>query len=401
MGDKPMNILFVVPEYPPRNIGGGGIVYKNLAKELKNEGHSIKVLAGNFRNNQVLSRIEGMYEDGVEVCFLPLLSFPQAESLNFSTYTLPTITGLMFLIRELIRSRHDVIHLHGFCHLLIDISAFICFLRGKKYLMTCHGIPKSPKTASLIWRTFFRIYLATIERLVVRKAATVTTVSRYMLNECLKEGLVNKKMITIPNGPNIDLLEIKSKPTNAIEEKYSLRGKRVIFSIGRLTLVKGFQYLIRAMERIAEESPETVAIIAGSGSSFGTLKNLIYDRGLSNNIKLIGYINEEVKAAFYERSDVFVFPSIEEPFGIALLEALDMHKPIVAFKAGSTQELIEDKKNCLLVPLGDHEKLAEAIILIMNDETLRKRLIANTNERINAFSWEEIAKKYTNAYLKT
>lgn len=396
-----MDILLVAPEYPPRHIGGGGIVYKNLARELKDKGHKVSVIAGNCHNKSVTGEVELAHDNGVPVNFLPLLPAPKSKSFNAETYTLPTGSALVFLIKELLRNNHDVIHLHGLCHPLVDAAALICILTGKKYMVTCHGIPKSPETGSPLQKILFKIYLSTLGKVLVKKAITTTTVSHSLLNECQKKGLTNKRMIVIHNGSNRDLESITPTPNETIDKKYSLEGKNVIFTVGRLTPVKGFQYLIEAMEAVSLTCSNAIAIIAGAGPYKDALNKLISERGLSSRVKLIGKISEQEKAAFYKRCDAVVFPSLHEPFGIVFLEAFAMHKPVIAFKAASALEIIEDKKDGLLVPLGNMQGLADAITLILTDKEFKLKMAENTGSKIAAFNWKKITDKYLAAYYET
>lgn len=393
-----MKILLICPEFPPKNIGGGGIVYKNLAKELMAKGHKVRVIAGNFHNTRLFGQIEKIFDNKALVYFLPLVSPPTTKDFDAATYTPPTIIGLFFLLKQLIKSKNEVVHLHGLFHPFIDIAAFACMLTRKKYVLTCHGIPISPKKAGLIWKTIFQIYLYFVERIVVRSAAIFTGVSNSILEECNTKGLINRHTSLIYNGINSEFNKTKSISITKLEKKYSLTGKQVIFGLGRLNHSKGFQYLIGAMNEVSLRLPEAVAVIAGIGPYQKTLEKLITRKGLLNQVKLVGYINEEEKIAFYKRSEVVVFPSLQEPFGLVILESFSMHKPVVAFDTKTSRELIDNNFNGLLASLGDEKKLSASIIRILTDTALRDNLVKNTFFTNRSFRWEQIIKKYIRTY---
>jgi glycosyltransferase involved in cell wall biosynthesis len=386
----------ISPEYPPFNIGGGGVVYKNLSKQLRNKGHSVDVVAGNFTNKQIVGKVAITQEEtGLTVNFVPL--FPlNSKNANLATYTPPTIGGLLFMLKKIIRSSNGAIHLHGFCHPTIDLAAAICILLRKKYVITCHGIPKIPKETSKLVKIAFTAYLALIERPIVQKAAALTTVSKSLKNECANNQLINKSTSVIPNGANLSLSPIEPNAIQALEEKYLLKNKPVIFAIGRLSENKGFQFLVEAMQYVVRSSPEAVAFIAGFGAYRRELENLISAKGLRDNVRLLGWISDQEKTAFYQRADVMVFPSTNEPFGIVLLEASIMHKPIVGFDIASTKEILP-KGTGLLVPVGDSPKLGQAIIEVISDPTLKSKLSAES-EKVRASSWENISVQYLNIY---
>ncbi|MCW3994703.1 MAG: glycosyltransferase family 4 protein [Candidatus Bathyarchaeota archaeon] len=387
----------ISPEYPPVTIGGGGIVYKNLSLQLKSKGHSVNVLAGNHANKSFLGKIKNFSDSNVNVDFVPLIPFPNFKGTNSATYTPPTLGGFLHIMKQIIQRKDAVIHLHGFCHPLIDMTAFACVLLRKKYLLTCHGIPKNPAKSGFIAKTFFNLYLATIERSVVKKASALTTVSAQLKRECQSKRLTNKKMMVIHNGENVQLRHAPKSMLDLVEEKYGLRGKQVVFAVGRLSENKGFQFLIQAMQDVTSELSNAVAVIAGIGPYEAQLRQLIARKGLAKHVKLAGWVSEEEKAALYERSDIVVFPSMDEPFGIVILEAFRMRKPLIAFNTESAREIIQDE-SALLVPTGDANRLAEGIIRVLTNSELRSQLVANA-EKVKVSSWDNITSQYLEAYM--
>lgn len=391
-----MNILMITPEYPPRSIGGGGIVFKNLSEQLNHEGHLVNVLAGSFSNKSFFGKVETFLENGVTIHFVPLLPSLKFEKFNSATYTFPTINGLFYILKKLIQSEDATIHLHGFCHPIIDLAAFSCVLMNKKYVLTCHGIPKSPESFHLVAKFLFKIYLNTIERTLIKKASALTTVSYFLKKECKAKSLVNENMIVIPNGQNDALNKSSPDYIKYIENKYSLKNRQVIFAIGRLNENKGFQFLVEAMQEVASKLPNVVAVIAGSGPYRDQIENLVTIKGLKENVKVVGWVSEKTRAAMYELSDVVVFPSIEEPFGIVILEAFKMHKPLIAFNTETAMEIINGESG-LLVPVGDSSKMANAIVQVITDPLLNQKLVANTS-LFKASSWEKITIQYLEVY---
>jgi glycosyltransferase involved in cell wall biosynthesis len=329
------------------------------------------------------------------VNFVPL--FPlSSKNANLATYTPPTIRGLLFMLKKIIHCKDAAVHLHGFCHPTIDLAAVSCILLHKKYVITCHGIPKIPKETGKLTKMAFTLYLSAIERPIVQKAAALTTVSKSLKNECTNNQLINKKTSVISNGANLSLTPIEPMAIRLLEEKHQVKNKPVIFAIGRLSENKGFQYLIEAMQNVLQSIPDAVAFIAGTGAYRIELEKLISAKDLQNNVKLLDWINDEEKAAFYQRADVIVFPSTNEPFGIVLLEASMMHKPIVGFDITSTREILP-KDTGLLVSVGDSVKLGQAIIEVISNPTLKSKLSAES-EKVRADSWENISAQYLNVY---
>nr|HDO80577.1 glycosyltransferase family 1 protein [Candidatus Bathyarchaeota archaeon] len=388
-----MRILIVTPEYPPKHVGGGGIVYRSLAKEFKRVGHDVTVLAGDFHNRSLMGGISHVNDDGVDIFFLPLVPAPRMGNMNLVTCTPPTALAFAFLAYKIVKGGYDIIHLHGVGHPLVDIAAILCIVFRKRYVFTCHGIPKSPESAGLVFHLVFKAYLALLERFVVGKAKALTAVSHSLLEECVRKGLISRRMVVVPNGPNPDLNSVEAELVEKVEGRYSLTGKKLIFSVGRLAQTKGFQYLIRAMPYVISKIPDAIAVIAGTGPYRSELEKLVNEGSLQHHVKLVGWISEEEKAAFYQLAQVVVIPSTYEPFGIIVLEALTMHKPIIAFNISPISEMINNGVNGLLVPSGNVEKLADAILQILSNSNLRRRLASNTYS-VSSFQWEDAARKY-------
>jgi glycosyltransferase involved in cell wall biosynthesis len=393
-----MRVLLVTPEFPPISIGGGGVVYENLSKQLKLDGHQVTVIAGNFANKGLIGKVEIVPVNDFFVDFVPLLPFPRSSKYDGASYTLPTVRGTFHLIKEVIQSENKIIHLHGYCHPMINLTALSCVVFRKKYLLTCHGIPQAPENSGIAVKTLFKIYLQTVVKMMAKKAKAVTLVSNALMTECESKNLVNQKTIVIPNGINTALIKVKPEVSSYLEKKYSLKNKKVIFSVGRISESKGFQFLIDAMQIVIAKVPDALAVIAGSGSYKPVLEDLVRKKDLSNNVKLIGWIDEKSKAFLYKRSELVVFPSLQEPFGIVILEALAMHKPLVAFETPSSVEIIK-KDTALLVPIGNAEELGRAIVRILTDSRLRDKLVANTNN-CKVLPWKEIADQYVEVYNK-
>lgn len=387
----------VTPEYFPKNIGGGGVVYRELAMELRKQGHSVTVLAGDFVNSGIMSKPERSCDGEVRIVFLPLLPALKTRGVDTSTYTPPSIPGFVHLTSRLIKASSEVVHLHGLGHPLIDVAAISCILFHRSYVFTCHGIPKSPTSAGIVLRVVFRIYLSLFARFVFRKASLVTVVSRSLLKECNAKGLTNLRIFVIPNGLARCRGEVKPSTVERIEKRYSLKGKKVIFSVGRLLQVKGFQCLIDAMPLVVSKFPDALAVIAGEGPYRETLSILVGETGLSDYIKLVGRLSEEEKWAFYRRADIVVFPSLYEPFGIVALEAMSAGKAVIASDVGGFSEVLKHEKAGFLVRPGNSEEIAKHIIFVMAHDQLRRETERSALSEAELHGWESVGKLYTSA----
>ncbi|NLG19202.1 MAG: glycosyltransferase family 4 protein [Fibrobacter sp.] len=216
-------------------------------------------------------------------------------------------------------------------------------------------------------------------------------VAGYFIDRCDK-FMVTSEFIKQQwrNSGNEGLFEVIYPPFNI--EKYdeavrvprkitSSLGKRVGF-VGRLSEEKGIDVLLRAMKEVLKEVPDADLTIVGTGPQEQELRGLSKMLGLSDKVIFTGYRSNSFEAL--REMDLFVLPSRTEGCPIVILEAMAMGLPVVATDVGGNPELLIDGKTGILVPSGDHARMAEAIIkLITGSEELRQM---GQNGRKRAFS---------------
>ena len=139
--------------------------------------------------------------------------------------------------------------------------------------------------------------------------------------------------------------------------------------IGNSPLRKGYLYLLRAWKKLALPNAQLLIRCAGGFEDFPALRQL---RRELPNVKLIPYISD--LSEFYRGLDVFVLPSVDDGFGMALFEALASGVPVIATRACGAAELLTDGRDSLLVPPGDEDALAETILRLYESDDLRRGL---------------------------
>ena len=150
-----------------------------------------------------------------------------------------------------------------------------------------------------------------------------------------------------------------------IKDKY--KGKKIVFSLGRLAYYKGFEYLINAAQYLDDD---IVILIGGSGQLRNKLQNIIQSNNLSKNVELLGRVEDADLGSYYQACDVFCLPSIvkSEAFGVVQIEAMNFGKPIVATKIeGSGVDWVNhDGVSGINVKIKDSIELAKAIKQILD-----------------------------------
>jgi glycosyltransferase involved in cell wall biosynthesis len=140
---------------------------------------------------------------------------------------------------------------------------------------------------------------------------------------------------------------------------------------------KGLDVLIRAFAAIANVHPNLDLFLVGNGPLRNKLEGLARSLALGTRIQFLGEQGRAEVAKLLHGCEVFVLPSRSEPFGIAILEALACGKPVVATTAGGIPEIIENRKNGLLVEPDDPNALAEALMTVIKDPALRLAIASN------------------------
>jgi glycosyltransferase involved in cell wall biosynthesis len=209
------------------------------------------------------------------------------------------------------------------------------------------------------------------------------------------------RVVQIYNGIELDqLLKIgKEKDYMFLEQIGFFSDDIIIGSIGRLSPVKGFKYLVKGFKLIAEEYPRAKLLIIGEGTEEDTLREMVDDSGLNTRVIFIagGGMSEKYLPLF----DIFCMPSLHEGLGLSMMEAMAAGKVCIASDVGGLSELISDEYNGLLFPPKDPARIAGTIRKVLSNPLLCERLSANAREKArNNFSIDDSIKKTVNVYKK-
>jgi glycosyltransferase involved in cell wall biosynthesis len=169
-------------------------------------------------------------------------------------------------------------------------------------------------------------------------------------------------------------------------------GSRVAVAVGRLTGPKGFDLAIRAFEQVVLEHPDWTLRIYGSGPQSRRLRSMVLDRGLYNNVLLMGRadrVGEELAQA-----SIFVLSSRSEGFPMVVLEAMSKGLAVVSTDCGGPAEIIDHDTDGLLVPNGDVDALTEALLDLVEHEEKRRRLGAAALRKADQYGAEVVGQQW-------
>lgn len=222
-------------------------------------------------------------------------------------------------------------------------------------------------------------------------------VSHYTAGLLNQLGVGDQKMTVVPNGT--DPIRFYPYPVRLLKEKLDLHGRFILLTITRLVARKGIDTVIRALPDIVGKHPEIMYLIGGTGPERENLEHLISEKGVSDHVRFLGKIPDEDLSAFYNLCDIFVMPSKTvipdvEGFGIVFLEAAACGKPVIGSYSGGIPDAVKHEETGLLVNESEPGELAGAVLRLVEDESLRKKLGFNGLQHIRKeANWDVVADK--------
>ena len=165
--------------------------------------------------------------------------------------------------------------------------------------------------------------------------------------------------------------------------------------LGRVTLQKGPDYFISAAKRVLELRKDVTFIMAGSGDMQRSQIEKAAELGIGDKILFTGFLRGKDVDKAYQMADLYVMPSVSEPFGITPLESLNNNVPVLISKQSGVSEVLH---HCLKVDFWDIDEMASKIISVLDNDILWKSLRKNGAKEVSKFSWNEPASKCVNVY---
>lgn len=175
-------------------------------------------------------------------------------------------------------------------------------------------------------------------------------------------------------------------------------GYTIVSTVGRFTIQKGLPGLMRAAALAINKNDKLIFIFAGNGEERNSLIELAADLGISKNVIFTGFIRGKKLRDIYSLTDIFVMSSISEPFGLTALEAAHHGDVLILTNQSGVSEIIW---SALKYDFWDKKKLADEILAVANNSTLKKSLQTNIKKEYHKISWNKVAKKCLEVYNKT
>jgi glycosyltransferase involved in cell wall biosynthesis len=242
----------------------------------------------------------------------------------------------------------------------------------------------------------FRLKFATLLRQAVRRASCVITLSQYTASQLVQHCSVPAKRIrVIPAGVDLPARVLSEQERLEEREKIAGKGYEMILTVGVIQTRKNTLNILRALTLLP---PEYKLVLAGGGKGYGSEAVYEFTRAnaLDSRVVLLGYVPDERLAMLYEAASVFLFPSLEEGFGIPVLEAMAHGIPVVTSNVSSLPEV--GGAAALYTDPRDPADIAEKVMCTLNDGNLRVNMIREGLARAREFTWDRVAEQTCQVY---
>lgn len=356
-----MRVLFVVPYF-----GLPGILSDTLAGQLLRRGYDVSVV-GFARNKEKIIFSES---NNLRFYFVDAISISIP---NFIT-EFPYFLHFENIVKQY---QPDIIHVNTL-PFLTSLQAIAVARRMRiPGILHVHGVIGM---RNWLLDTAQRTFIRTVLRKAFHDATLIICLTKSDSLEVQRLGCPHEKIRIIPNGVDIE----KFKPSNR-------RLDDLIFWGGRFIPQKGLEYLIEAFALITKERPKAKLMMTGNGPLFPKIYGLVKRYKLEKNVLFRGYVARNTMPDLLGVASVYVLPSLKEGMPYALLEAMACGLPVIGSNIPGVNDVIVNGENGLLVPPRDPKALAEAILTLLNDVKMRKKLGQNARELIvKKYNWNKI-----------
>ncbi len=375
---KGKSICIVSSQYLP-HIGGVEQYVDNFARELVSLGHKVTI---------VTSEIEGAEEHEIEGN-LEIIRLPSLPLMGGRFPFLKFNKRLREWTKKIKSENYDVMLVNMRFYLISLYAVRLAKKMKLRCIMLDHGTSHL-NTGGKITSKMGELFEHSITWLEKRYVKEFAGVSGAVL-EWIKHFHINSETI-LYNSINVEEFnEIKKKTVRDFRKEYDIPYDAIVISfVGRLTIEKGIEELVRAILKINETRKDVYLLAAGTGYQMEKFTPII-----NENIHFVGSLKKEDVVAMLKACDIFCLPSVSEGFPTTVLEAAICDNFVISTYRGGTKELIKNRDYGIILPDNNWEGLCEAIVDVLDKEEYRAAAVFRCKEDIEKnYTWNATAKKF-------
>lgn len=397
-----MKILMLGWELPPNNSGGLGVACYELCKSLAKRGADIEfILPYDAEHHIDFMKVTPARPQDVATVMKAGIAYDSYKYIFQDGHEeWITVHGQQQLYERAVESmiqnsdqEFDVVHAHDWltCRAALRVKQ----LKGWPLVVHMHSIEADRAGQEFGGNPLVR----EIESLALLMADQVVAVSEHTKQAIIREyDIPADKIAVVHNSLNVFEMEPLDQD-NTYKYLQALRGQgyRIVTNVGRLTVMKGVVNLLHAAKEVIARVPKTIFLIVGSGEQYFELLKLSADLGIAKNVIFVGFQRGKPWRDAFGMGDLFVMPSISEPFGLTALEAIGYGSPTLVSKQAGINELI---RNSLKVDFWDVREMANKITAVMQNDSLRDELHKNAHAELEKLSWDDSAAAMYGVYAR-
>ncbi len=384
-------------ELAPHNSGGLGVACLQLCRALAKQGADIEFILPYAADHALdFMQITAEQPQGVAEIALEGSAYDSRKYVYADGHTewhdlYAQVHMYEHAVGDLLPDKAvDVIHAHDWLTFRAGIRAKQA--TGAPLILHVHSIERDRAGGS-----HGNPLVREIESLAFMLADRIITVSQHTKNMIIKDyGIPADKLEVVHNSIDADSLEpLDTSNAYRYLDAMRARGYKVITLVSRLTLQKGLTTFLHAAQEVVRREPKVFFLIVGSGDQYFELVRLAADLGLARHVLFAGFQRGKRWRDAYAVADLFVLPSVSEPFGLTALEAVGYGAPVLLTKQSGVAEVLH---HVLKVDFWDVERMADQIVSAVQNESLRAELRNNAYREFSRLSWAKAASQLLDIY---
>jgi len=282
----------------------------------------------------------------------------------------------------------DIIHAHDWLSFLAGLEAKRAI--GKPLVLHMHATEFDRTGGQGVNQDVYNI-----ERRVMNEADCIIAVSNFTKEKIIQHyGVSPDKIEVVHNG--IDESDYCELPPR-LEELKKVGGQKIVLFAGRITIQKGPEYFVRAAKKVLEYYPGALFVVSGSGDMQQQMMEEAASLGIGDKVIFTGWLRGDDLNALFQAADLYVMPSVSEPFGIIPLESIVNGTPVIISKQTGVSEVLT---HALKVDFWDVDEMANKILGVLQNESLENTLQEESQKEVKKLSWKSAAEKVINVYKK-